>query len=362
MSQRVTRRPRTIADSDSRASKATNSGDTNHILRRTQLQLSRALTRESNRQMSTRKLRRKLEAERSRVGALELELSLISDSLDLALQAQNNEQIGSNTSEQKALTLRRQIKTDRQHLQRVLKAKSSITSECQDLRDKNKKLHEELSLAHSELLLSKAPAQTVPTLPDPLTAKNIEIDNLKVALSAAVIEAGCMRSQLASSHLENSLLASSNISNSTKLLEAEHVAKSLRTELFEEKNKSNKRSKKLKSNQMALLRRTRAKASLSVKLHKATSFEIRKKGIVTGKARSILRDMTAAGCSMANAGQLLNQVVEAVAPNCNAAKAAKPISARTVGRAIGEGSVAARLQIVYEMKNANGASALLLFL
>ncbi len=209
-------------------------------MQRAQQELSRALKRESKTRLSARRLRREVESERSRVVELETEVDLLSVSLNLALEEQYSVQALSDDSEQKSLTLKRRVKTDRQHLRRTLESKFSIAAERDALCQDNENLREELSAIRSELQRSKELETKISTLDISIADASAEIDDLKLALSAAVAESGCMRSQLASSQLNILLLSSSNAAQLATLSDAQLSNEILQRQLHEEKNKTAK--------------------------------------------------------------------------------------------------------------------------
>ncbi|KLO06251.1 hypothetical protein SCHPADRAFT_895609 [Schizopora paradoxa] len=91
--------------------------------------------------------------------------------------------------------------------------------------------------------------------------------------------------------------------------------------------------------------------TLKCNLALATDFKIYEKGVVSREARALFCAMSAAGCSQWRIGALTKSVLQIFAPNLLAAKQ-KAVSARTVGRANGEGGIAAEIQLGYELLKA----------
>ncbi len=102
---------------------------------------------------------------------------------------------------------------------------------------------------------------------------------------------------------------------------------------------------------MSSLRAKRLATTLEGLHSEAKGFKLREKGIITPEGRELFCEMSAAGCSVRNIGRLANRVLKILAPKSKAASE-KEVSAHTVGRAIGEGGIAAEIQLGYELMHA----------
>jgi hypothetical protein len=69
-----------------------------------------------------------------------------------------------------------------------------------------------------------------------------------------------------------------------------------------------------------------------------------KRGVYTMQARSLARVMADSGCARGKVGPLLERIGEIFGVRVN-----RSMSRRTVGRAIEEGGIAARVQAIYEL-------------
>jgi hypothetical protein len=85
---------------------------------------------------------------------------------------------------------------------------------------------------------------------------------------------------------------------------------------------------------------------------KRTFGRVTQKGIYTIQARKLARIMVDAGCARGKVGSLMERVGDIFGVHIN-----RSMSRRTVSRAIGEGGVAAKMQITYELGLNKGVSS-----
>lgn len=82
----------------------------------------------------------------------------------------------------------------------------------------------------------------------------------------------------------------------------------------------------------------------------ALTFKLTKSGAYTPQARALARKLERRGCSQEFVGMVIQDVCKAAGVDVD-----RRMSRRTVGRAIGEGAVAAKIQIIDEMAKASSA-------
>ncbi|KAJ6486259.1 hypothetical protein C8R47DRAFT_956996, partial [Mycena vitilis] len=78
---------------------------------------------------------------------------------------------------------------------------------------------------------------------------------------------------------------------------------------------------------------------------------ITEKGIYTMEARKLARIMVDSGCARGKVGPLMQKIGDIFGVHID-----QEISRRTVGRAIEEGGVAAKMQVVYELSKSEGVT------
>ncbi|KAJ7661704.1 hypothetical protein B0H17DRAFT_1144582 [Mycena rosella] len=107
--------------------------------------------------------------------------------------------------------------------------------------------------------------------------------------------------------------------------------------------------KKIKKLQMRCLRAPKVKSNAVAKAkEKALVFKLTHGRTYTPTARALARKLERHGCSQEFVGVVIEDVCNAAGVRVN-----KRMSRRTVGRSIGEGAVAAKIQIVDEMAHAS---------
>lgn len=99
------------------------------------------------------------------------------------------------------------------------------------------------------------------------------------------------------------------------------------------------------------LKRTAGSLSRSLtRAKKSPMRRITEKGIYTMQARKLARMMTDSGCARGKVGSLMQRLGDMFGVHIS-----REMSRRTVGRAIEEGGVAAKMQVVYELSKNKGA-------
>ncbi|KAJ7715048.1 hypothetical protein B0H16DRAFT_1340269 [Mycena metata] len=139
-------------------------------------------------------------------------------------------------------------------------------------------------------------------------------------------------------HLEETIAAleATHISNHERITQLQDQCQQLR--------------QKVKKYQMRCLRAPTVTSNvvMRAKLNSAI-FKLTKGGKFTSIARSLMRKLVKHGCSQEFVGVVIEDVCKAAGM-----KVDQRVSRRTVGRSIGEGAVAAKIQIIDEMAHASG--------
>jgi hypothetical protein len=111
--------------------------------------------------------------------------------------------------------------------------------------------------------------------------------------------------------------------------------------------------KQIKAQKQRLRRSIRGLSRVVERAKKKWSFcRLTQKGIYSAQARRLARVMADSGCARSKVGPLMVRIGEIFGIRVDRA-----MDRRTVGRAIEEGGVAARMQVIYELSKSSGTRA-----
>lgn len=319
-----------------------------NALRQTQQKLTDALQKNQKQRSETRQLKTALNATTKDSELSRSQLSSALDELRLAQDSYSYAARRSSTSRKQLERCREDLKVTQRHVSRLKGAKATLKATVKGLRLKITDLGRTACSARTQLEETASLRTQASELTVKLASVTTENEDLKRQLTLATEKADYMRIKLVEANLKiiQMTLSGNNLTVSLDKCEASRRTVSAKYDKAIELKESYK--KRLQRAQMSVLRAKRQSAILRGRESAATGFKIYEKGVITAEARTLIRSLSAAGCPHRNIGKLVKKTLKILAPKSKAAKE-KEISARTVGRAVGEGGVASQIQLGYEL-------------